>query len=186
MSNFYLKDPDCVFIHIPKTGGSTIRRGLWKGNYEGPEFGQIPADWPDVYKFAFVRHPLDRLVSAYSDFFQIRNYRGTMEDFIDIVTDDNILFDERRSNTKERIRHHCIAQTHPFNCLNMADDLYRFEDFAAEIDRLGQHLNVRFDKVPHRRKTKHDGWRDVLDRPDILRLTEFYAEDFDLLGYSRP
>jgi hypothetical protein len=36
MSNFLLRNPDCVFIHIPKTGGSSIRNGLWLSRYEGP------------------------------------------------------------------------------------------------------------------------------------------------------
>lgn len=39
MSTFLLKNPDCVFIHIPKTGGSSIRKGVWTGAI-GPRFGR--------------------------------------------------------------------------------------------------------------------------------------------------
>jgi len=43
MSNFLLRNPDCVLIHIPKTGGTTIRKGICGSNYEGPAFGEFPA-----------------------------------------------------------------------------------------------------------------------------------------------
>jgi hypothetical protein len=68
LSNFRLKDPEAVFIHIPKTGGTSIRMGLWGRNYDGPIFGEIPPEWEGLFKFAFVRHPLDRLVSAWKMF----------------------------------------------------------------------------------------------------------------------
>ncbi len=184
MSNFWLKDPDCLFIHIPKTGGSTIRRGLWSGRYEGPAFGKFEEDWPKLYSFAFVRHPLDRFVSAYCDFTQIRNFQISIEDFADIVMDDSIVYDETRSNRKERVRHHCIPQTHAFNCLTLAQDIYRFEDFEEEVQRLGAKVGHNFDHVPRRRKTKHGGWYRYLDIGLILRLTEFYEQDFVELGYE--
>ncbi len=68
MGNFLLKKPECVFIHIPKTAGTSIRKGVWGSNYEGPVFGAIPEEWAGLFRFAFVRHPLQRFVSAYNMF----------------------------------------------------------------------------------------------------------------------
>lgn len=62
-----------IFIHIPKTAGISIVLSLYGGNVSmshtrlrmfrllltGEEFDSF-------YKFAFVRHPLDRLVSAFN------------------------------------------------------------------------------------------------------------------------
>ena len=186
MSNFLLHDPDCIFIHIPKTGGSTIRRGLWKG-YDSPAFGHIPADWPDLFRFAFVRHPLDRFVSAYSDFTQIGSYRGSLADFAEIVMDDGILYDEHRKTLAERIRHHTIPQTHPFNCLSLAQEVYRFERFGDEIARLAARMDLNLgDALPHRRRTKHEGWESLLDATLRRRLVAFYERDFADLGYPLP
>ena len=65
-----------IFIHIQKTGGSTISEILSK-NF--PDICQFKAkhdfaiqgtgelcEWKDYYKFAFVRNPWDRLVSWYT------------------------------------------------------------------------------------------------------------------------
>jgi hypothetical protein len=53
MSIFLLKDPDCVFIHIPKTGGTSIRKGVWEKNYEGAVFGSVPKEWRQVFGIHF-------------------------------------------------------------------------------------------------------------------------------------
>ena len=186
MSNFFLRDPDCIFIHIPKTGGSTIRRGLWGSRYDEPVFGKLADDWPSVYSFAFVRHPLDRFVSAFSDFTQIRNFNATIEEFAEIVFDHSIKYDETRSMRRERIRHHCIPQTHPFNCLYLAQDIYRFENFQDEVERLGAKLGCKFHELPHRRKTEHGDWRSHIDQDLTTKLIRFYDQDFETLGYDYP
>lgn len=184
MSNFKLLEPDCVFIHIPKTGGSSIRSGVWDGRYEGPEFGRIPDAWTGLFSFAFVRHPMDRLVSAWADFRQLRGYEGDLHAFLDVVENEEIIFDERRSNTPERIRHHAIPQTHPFNCLDKAAFVGRYEryeeDARAVLDRLG----VTIDVLPRERKTDRGGWRDHVDGDIVRRATRYYADDFERLGYD--
>ena len=65
MSIFKLKNPDCVLFHIPKTGGTSIRKGVWNKIYDGPVFAAVPEDWGALYKFAFVRHPFDRFISVW-------------------------------------------------------------------------------------------------------------------------
>lgn len=186
MSNFLLKDPECVLIHIPKTGGSTIRRGVWADNYDGPEFWTIPDEWNQYFKFAFVRHPLERFVSAWADFTQLRTYQGTIDDFVDVVTDESVIFDERRKTAKERIRHHTIPQTHPFNCLQMADFVGRHENYLADLEYVLKRVGKKAETIPAIRKTAHDGWRSVLSGENLSRLIEFYEKDFDDLGYAKP
>lgn len=39
MSTFLLKNPDCVFIHIPKAVGSSIGKGVWTKAI-GPRLGR--------------------------------------------------------------------------------------------------------------------------------------------------
>ena len=74
MSNFLIHNPGCIFIHIPKTAGTSIRMGFFKEEFEGPAFGEIPAHWPSYFSFAFVRNPYDRVIRAWKMF-----ARGTSE-----------------------------------------------------------------------------------------------------------
>lgn len=193
MSNFLLRDPDCVLIHIPKTAGTSIRKGAWQGRYEGPVHGRIPAEWQPYPSFAFVRHPFDRFISAWKMFTQgTRNEPSwsmpadarplTLAEFAEIVFDETILFDERRRSFEEKIRHHTMPQTHPFYCLNKADFVGRFEslerDFALMANRVGLQASL-----PHLHATEHGGWEEQLWGALLDQCKEFYADDFRELGY---
>jgi len=60
-----LPEHRAIFVHIPKTGGQTIERLLGHGHQRHHHaIRGLPADWPQWFRFTFVRHPLDRFVSA--------------------------------------------------------------------------------------------------------------------------
>ena len=193
MANFRLKSPDCVFIHITKTGGTSIRKGVWRSNYDPPAFGHMPDDWKHLFKFAFVRHPLDRFVSAYKMFTE--GTKGawfvlpadarplTVSEFIDIVLDETIIYDERRKSFEERIRHHAIPQTHPFNCLHHADFVGRFETLQKDFERVAVHLGLTC-QLPHMHYAQRGEWNEYLSGRDMERLVCYYAEDIARLGYE--
>jgi hypothetical protein len=63
----YLIDRKVVFLHLPKTGGTWLAETLGRAGcllrtpangsgHQGPR--SIPAEWPDVPRFGFVREPL--------------------------------------------------------------------------------------------------------------------------------
>lgn len=195
MSNFRLRDPDCVLIHIPKTGGTSIRKGIWGSNYEGPCFGAMPEDWMPLFKFAFVRHPLQRFVSAWRMFTE--GAKGdpqwslpadaralTLSDFLDIVVDESILYDQRRSTFEEKIRHHTIPQTHPFNCLQLADHVARQEAYEQEVRLICARVGLRLDRVPRMHVTTPTHWSSVLEGSVLERVRAYYRQDFEQLGYG--
>ena len=70
---------NCGFVHIPRTGGSSIRKALSNYSYLGNEGGHLSVsalleDWQEdrlqvyfnTFWFAFVRNPWDRFVSSYT------------------------------------------------------------------------------------------------------------------------
>ncbi len=199
MSNFRLKQPDAVFIHIPKTGGTSIRRGVWADNYDGPVFGAIPEEWSDLFSFAFVRHPFDRLISAWKMFSEGTTYGGNkctprpvlaegvaLKPFLRVVTNEAIPYDYlpgRVRTTETRIRHHTIPQTHPYNCLHLADFVGRYERFEMDYLVCVQRLGVTKPLV-HMHRSVRSHWRDYMDAEDIELCAEFFRDDFRELGYA--
>src|SRR5947208_3465937 len=69
----------CIFIHIPKTAGSSIALSLFGEQLEHITYRDYqianPRKFDRYFKFAFVRNPWDRVVSSY---FFLRN--GTMDE----------------------------------------------------------------------------------------------------------
>lgn len=136
---------------------------------------------------AFVRHPLDRLASAYRDFSQIRGFTGSVKDFLAVVVDDSIPFDDPLGGLAMDIRHHAIPQTHDFNCLSQADFVGRFENYEKDIIAFLELVGSKKSEIPHIRRTEGNPYRDLLsDRRDFELAVEYYKRDFTQLGYKIP
>ena len=196
MAAFLILEPRSVFLHVPKTGGASIRRGFFKNRYEGPVQGTIPPEWSELFKFGFVRNPFDRLISAWQMFaggmdntvweHPGEDCRGmSLRAFMEIVLDESIPFDGHRSSTPRKIRHHAMPQTHPFYCIDQADFVGRFErledDFQTVLDRLG----IPRQPLGHMNRTDRQQETMEYFDPETWQLAvDFYAEDFDQLDYQ--
>ena len=194
MSLFVLEDPDAVFIHIPKTGGTSIRQGVWQRRYNGPHI-ELPKSAQGLFTFAFVRHPLDRFVSCWKmysagakndprpgDWNGIVKARLRLEDLVDITLDESVSPLDR-TTLNGRIRHHTIPQTHPTNLLHLAEFVGRFESIDRDFAFIRNKLSIAVD-LPHMRKTAHQRYHQELPNAVIDKLASFYAEDLKRLNYS--
>jgi len=198
MGAFLIPEPRCVFLHVHKTGGASIRRGFFKGDIQGPANGYVPAEWKDLFIFGFVRHPLDRLVSAWKMFAigmentsweNADDVHGiSLREFLDIAQDETIPYDGERKTTKEKIRHHTVPQSAPFYSLAEADFVGRFEryreDFQIVLDRIGLPPG-EIERLPHMNSTqRRSDYMHYFD-PETLEIARsVYAEDFLRFGYS--
>lgn len=182
MSNFYFKKCNCVFIHIPKTGGMSIRRGMFKGEYEGPFMGIIPPQYDKLFKFCFVRNPYDRIISVWKYYQQRFKSSIALKEFIIIAVDDTIEY-KNQATKKTFLRHHSIPQTHPFNCLYKADFIGRFENINEDMTKICDQLNMEA-KLPHLNKTKRGHYRDYFDIESRWLVDKWYREDIERFGYT--
>ena len=195
MASFLILEPRCVFLHIPKTGGASIRRGFFNNQYEGPVQGDIPKEWLELFKFGFVRNPFDRLISAWKMFSSgmdetVWQHPGeecegiTLQRFMEIVLDDSIPYDGRRSSTERKIRHHAMPQSHPFYCLDQADFIGRFERLADDFKIVLQRLGVADQPLPHLNRGKRAvSTMQYFDRETWQMAIDFYAQDFVKFDY---
>jgi hypothetical protein len=66
----YANEHQCIFIHIPKTAGSSIAAALFGVNSSHIRcrtyLDASPRKFREFFKFAFVRNPWDRVVSTYA------------------------------------------------------------------------------------------------------------------------
>jgi hypothetical protein len=196
MAVFLIREPRSVFIHIPKTGGASIRHGFFRGNVEGPVQGYVPSEWQPLFKFAFVRDPYDRVISAWRMFAagmqnsvwqHPPNKSGiSLKRFLQIATDERIPFNGHRDTTEEKIRHHAIPQTHPFNCLFAADFVGRFENLQPDFEQICRQLSIPSTELPHWNRTERiEDYQQYFDDEILAIIARFYAQDFETLGYPK-
>lgn len=194
-----------IFVHIPKTGGTSVLTllGLW-APARAPNFGTLFGDVGDVdlqhltlsqlqpfltpeefrtyFKFAIVRNPWDRAVSA--AFWQTRFPETGVRDLRDYVE-----WAERiagKPNAAGRISH-VLSQSSFLtdSSGNLAvDRIGRFETFEQDIRNiLHRYIDVN-QPLPH--KLKRDvqcGYRDYYSADLALRVGRLYEEDVARFGY---
>lgn len=82
----YQKEKNCIFIHIPKNAGTSVLSSLGKqgagGRYHLPwyvYFNANPEFFTNAFKFAFIRNPWDRAVSAFEYLRAGGNKKGDLQ-----------------------------------------------------------------------------------------------------------
>lgn len=199
-------DRNVLFIHIPKTGGTSILTslGLWQSQRSANlrtlfgDFGCVdlqhltlsqaeqyltPTEFAQYYKFAFVRNPWDRAVSAalWQTKFPEEGIRD-LRDYIDWSERVNRIGARRASDA------HALPQSAFVTTRNGSvgvDHIGRFEDFARDLQRiLGRFLTLSH-PLPH--KLRHEGrrhYREYFGGDLQRRAAALYAEDAARFGYA--
>ncbi len=204
---------DYLFIHIPKNAGTSINETLggvrnfkfktkeWGlGGHRHPFFNEeIGTHWPisryvnngynieSLFKFCFVRNPVDRFVSA---FYYLRDYEhkkpGANENTYKYLSeydgDINTFIEEWYSHPVNPIgRPHFKKQTFfikidnqiKVDFIGLFDNLEK--DFNFILDRIG-YPKVELKKTNRTPKIN----RTKLTSKSIRKIEELYAEDVEL------
>lgn len=191
---------DMIFIHIPKAAGTALQFAMF-GRLAG--LGHVPAeryakiyglsDFHSAFKFAFVRHPFDRFVSAYEYLMQGGKNSN------DLLFRDEVL--HKYSNfedfvlhgyaSDERIRNHThFIPQHRF--VNI--DGIRAVDFVGKVENIKQDFEyiksiLGFESELSEINIRDDrrNYLEYFTNPDVEHiLFQSYKEDFSSFGYNRP
>lgn len=182
-----------AFIHIPKTGGTSIQEAFIDWNLDGENFEMINApvisnwkgweNYKDYRVFAFVRDPYDRLYSSYA--YHIRqqhiNASLTFEEFVDFVIDKECGYDSN-------IMWHCYRtqrlMTHRGDDC-MVTDVIRFENFDQGYQSICDYLELPPVSLRHENKTAaRKSYREEYTSETALKTEKHFLEDFVTFGYD--
>jgi hypothetical protein len=140
-------------------------------------------EWQDLFKFAFVRNPYDRMVSAF--FFNKKDSNDkSFKEFV---------FDMYLNNDPVTASYNPM-QYHP---VYQPQSVYIVINGVVEVGFLGRSENIESDwkkvcniigekaELPHVNQSKRKNWEDYYDKQTREWVHKIYKEDFINFGYGR-
>jgi chondroitin 4-sulfotransferase 11 len=183
MINHKLK---CVFVHIPKTSGTSIKNTLGGfstnlGYHERPK--QIkriaPKEWEEYFKFTFVRNPYDRLYSIYS-YYKMGQRVTLVDPSILPDTFEGFVLDLDTNLTKLGLN---------YNQLDFLEEdvdyVGKYETLQESFDEICGKLGVEGKQLNHDRKSnRKNNYKDVYTEEMIKITSEYFKRDIETFNYT--
>lgn len=190
-----------IFIHIPKTAGSSIehllrdegryeldfigvRNGRSTHHYMGIELKMILKDlYPKYYKFSFVRNPYDRLISEYF-WCRIKDvghkFNKTFDEFLDYVED----VIKNKKFFKPIENDHFIPQYSFlfFNNKLLVNNIFKYEDIETVSPLIKKRLKIKT-TLQHLNKSVKNEITLTQEQKD--RIYNLYKIDFETFNYEK-
>lgn len=199
----------CIFIHIPKTGGSSIEAVIWPdrrsrtpdqlwmgfidayrnkyqtGGLQHLLAAQIeqevgPHVFDRYYRFSFIRNPWDKAVSQ----FIFMKRRQDLRDFIGMRRDAPFV------DYLERISRHKHVQWEEQTRFLMDGNgkllvhfVGRFETLAADAEAVFNRLGLVGAALPHANASQREPYHAYYDTECRQRVEELYRSDIERFGY---
>ena len=190
----------CIFIHIPKAAGTSVKKSLNLGGRGHPPWHyfstNFPNEWKTYKKFTIVRNPWDRMVSAYcyarmEKSFWHNSQTGLHPDF-ELLRDKSfeecceMLEQDRQSLTHEswHSQHLWIAGMLNGKLACAVDYVLRCESLDRDFSRLCEALGKPQTVLPHINKSERMLYKDYYNAKTRSTIARLYATDIELLGYS--
>jgi hypothetical protein len=192
----------CIYIHIPKTAGTSVERFLRDNNKNGLDYHgvrdgrslhhftgfelkrELGVIYNNYYKFTIIRNPYDRLLSEYY-WTPIRGigYKSgqTKADFITYVSTvvKNNLYNSNIYND------HFIPQFMFIYNNNkiLVDQLFKYEDLDWTINYLKKKLEINAN-FPYLNKSNNIVKTEWTDKQKE-RIYKIYKKDFIIFNYNK-
>jgi hypothetical protein len=196
-----VRDRNVLFVHIPRTGGTTVEHWMRElgdlrlFSYSLPHFSKVTPQhlrYADIcellgdgyfdYAFTVVRNPFDRLASEFRLRAKIAA-KGVWEG----VPRFSTWFEkqpEAYSRNPMTLDNHMRPQ---WEFLSNAVQVFKYEDgLLPALATVAKELGVPAPATLERKLATGDVEAPVtFDIPDVERAAAFYARDFELFGYSK-
>lgn len=179
------EDKKIVFIHIPRTGGTTIRQ-IFNQPLQGGQktaidcHRELGVEWPSYYKFAVVRNPWDRLVSQYM-FFKVdpigslhRNL-GPSESFPQFIK-------RKLGPIQGQLRFYLDFWLGDGMGNLLPDRIVRFENFVPELTEVLNQFNIDVE-IPHLNQIEKPHYSLFYDAESRDLVADKFRDDIEYFGY---
>lgn len=177
-----------VFIHINKTGGTSIAKALNippKHNTALEKIEEIGRkEWNDRFTFAVVRNPWDKVVSHY--YYRVQTNQTDLGsnqiDFQEwvkrVYLDKSLPYYDKPKMFMPQINWVSDAEGKI-----IVDHVCRFESLEADFRKVCEHLNIVY-ALPHLKSSKRGNYRDYYDAETQGIVAEWYSQDIEKFNYS--
>lgn len=187
---------DVEFIHIPRTGGTTVLTHLQeldpvKFDVERPhvtanQMNALDVNFRKKYSFAFLRNPYQRLVSVWQ--YELKRALGTKNPDFGKLNDFNVWLKYHASSLDWGRSFMVLPQwfwVSDWDNLIITTELYRYEEYDFWLGRLETLLGHKFDKTSvTNRSMKHYDYRDIASAESKEIMLELCRVDCERFGYK--
>lgn len=186
----------CIFIHVPRTGGTSVSKILHPGKeYEigGPN---RPKHWPidrydpetvnELFTFAFVRNPWDLMVSVWKILIRWGRLPPTLP-FPRFVWYCEPILEKAIHRTWDRaflelVRHGQLWWIKPDQ--GGVDFVGRYERLATDFAVVARRIGLETDRLPHVNGTRHRAYQRYYDARSREVVQIRFRRDIEVFGYS--
>jgi hypothetical protein len=182
-----------IFVHIPKTGGTSLARAL---NPSFPVNGnkhqdamyfkeKCPDNFHSYFKFSLVRNPWARAVS----YFHFKKHRKRLAHDMTFGEFCNILINGKDSPRVRDVNFFLHGRPAlDFLCDETGNSTMDFigtlENFQVDFDFICNKIGIPQKQLPHTFKTKHKHYTEYYDDETKELVAEKYANDIEYFGYK--
>ena len=185
-----------IFVAVAKTACTSIHRRF--GVYKDPlpykyhmflkdilaDISKKGWDPDEFYKFAFVRNPYDRLVSAFYNFRYDEGHKSWAEGIYQFNTFKDFVLGFEKTP--------CINFIHlqpQFDYLETDGEIQmnfvgKYENLKEDFEKIEKDLGLPHISLGHYRKHEHPPYQKLYDEETRQVVRRIYKNDFEAFGYE--
>jgi hypothetical protein len=180
---------DFIFVHINKTGGSSIEEALGL-RFRHRTARQIIHEvglqrWREAFTFTVVRNPWDKVVSHYAYRVQT-NQTGLGEkpvQFLDWVIEAYGRRNPRYYDKPMMFMPQIDWITDPGGRI-LVNFVARFEHLQTDFDSICARIGRDATPLPHRKSSQRGAYRDYYDEVTRQIVTDWFRRDIETFNYT--
>ena len=177
-----------VFIHINKTGGTSIARALNIPTIHRTALEKIDElgrdEWDRRFTFAVVRNPWDKVVSHY--YYRVQTDQTNLgQKKIEFKDRVKLTYGEQDPTyyNKPKMFMPQMGWISDESGKMIVDYVCRFESLSSDIQQVCERLNIAFD-LPHLKSSKRGRYQDYYDQSTKAIVEDWFAQDIKQFSYT--